>query len=167
VFSIFKLRRYSVVGALCIALTLLLSTGVLPLEAAAAASALSQQNDSAQTDEASDSPRSCIDPLMASHIAATLVSLLPLPGFADAADAAAYVLNIALKYCPPDLTPPKDIVIEEPNQGCVHRLQLPTPLGFADLVALDKTIIEEMLADPDLNLSPSERVEWESELDSE
>ena len=104
---------------------------------------------------------------MAGHIAATLVSLLPLPGFADAADAAAYVLNIALKYCPPDLTAPKDIVVVEPSEGCAHRLEVPIPLGFADLVGLDKAIIEEMLGDSELNLSLSERAELETELESE
>lgn len=77
---IFKRRRYSVAGALCLAATLFVTTGVLPVETAGSASALPQQDDTAQAVETSDSPRACIDPLMASHIAATLVSLLPLAG---------------------------------------------------------------------------------------
>ena len=176
--SIFTPRRTSVASALCLAALLFAITGALPVEAAVPAGALSQQDEPVQQDEsvhtgtaqaaeASESPRACIDPLMAGHIAATLVSLLPLPGFADAADALAYVLNLQLKDCPPDLVPADPVVVEKPNSGCVHHLVAPLPVKWAELVSMDRTIIQELLADPDVNLTPSQRAEFEKELQSE
>jgi hypothetical protein len=164
--------------ALCLSLVLFLATGVPAANAATVPSALADQRNaphaapSAQTntplnDAPLNSARACIDPLMASHIAATFVSLLPLPGWADAADAAAYALNIALKDCPPDLTAPPDIVIEQPSGGCFHRLTLPTPVEMANIIAMDRAILEEVLADPALNLTPFQRAELMTELNNE
>jgi hypothetical protein len=164
--SMMKCRYGGVFYMLCIGLIFLLSTGATTAYAATSPPTL-QQESSAQAEEATNAPRDCIDPLMASHIAATLLSLLPLPGWADAADAAAYALNIALKHCPPDLQAPPDIVITQPNQGCLHHLRLPTPNDIADLVAMDRAIIEELLADPEVNLTPSQRAEFMAELDAE
>lgn len=112
------------------------------------------------------SPRDCIDPLMAGHIAATLASLAPIPGFADAADAAAYALNIALKHCPPDLSPPPPIVVQQPSQGCVHRLALPVPLSYENLVRMDQIILEEIIEDPSFNPTPQELAELTLEIDN-
>lgn len=119
------------------------------------------------TEEESNDARDCIDPLMAGHIAATLISLLPLPGWADAADAAAWGLNIALKDCPPDLKAPPDIVIDQPSGGCYHQLHLPTPKTLSELIAMDVAIIEEFLADMDVVLTPFQRQELEEEMEKE
>ncbi len=151
--------------------------GALPAEASVPAEMLLQQDEAAQasalqtdavqSEDADESPRACIDPLMASHIAATLLSLAPIPGFADAADAAAYALNLALKNCPPELIPPDPIVIETPNAACVHHMVVPLPAGWSELVSMDKAIIQELLADPELNLTQSERAELQKQLQSE
>jgi hypothetical protein len=77
--------------SLFLALIVLLTSG-LPV-AQAANTLRPQQAGTAQTDAAAvDSPRTCINPLMVAHIVATLVSLSPVPGYANAADAAAYAL---------------------------------------------------------------------------
>ena len=157
----------NVAYAFSIALVLFMAIGANIPAHAAALSPVYQQEIAVQTAEASTTPRQCIDPLMAGHIAATLVSLLPLPGWADAADAAAYVLNLALKDCPPELTPPPAIVITQPNHGCTHQLRLPTPVELTNLIEMDRAIIEEFLADLDIVLTPSQRSELQEELASE
>ncbi|MEX1020041.1 MAG: Ig-like domain-containing protein [Litorilinea sp.] len=104
-----------------------------------------------------DHPRHCIDPIKGAHIAATLLSLLPLPGWSNLADAAAYAANLGLKYCPPELTPPDDIVVDVPSEGCSHVIHLPIPRNYADLVTIDREVMFELLNDPAILLSSSQR----------
>src|SRR5690606_6535477 len=97
---------------------------------------------------------------------ATLGAVLPIPGFKDAADLAAYGLNLELKNCSPSLVAPQDIVITPPA-GCTVALRLPIAVNWNDLHLLDDQIFAEILADPELGLSPTAQVELHSLIKSE
>lgn len=111
-------------------------------------------------------PLDCINPLKAAHIAATVGSVLPIPGFKDAADLAAYGINLELKNCPPALTAPRDIVIIPPT-GCSVDLRLPIAVNWNELHLLDDQIFAEVLADPELGLSPAVQAELLKLIESE
>jgi hypothetical protein len=101
---------------------------------------------------------------MAAHILATALSVLPLPGWSTAADAAAYGLNLAIKLCPPDLIPPSPIVVNTPSEGCSHIFQLPLPRDYRNIVQVDRIVIEELLNDPAIYLARSIRIDLEAAL---
>ena len=92
-------------------------------------------------------PKECIIPLQVAHIAASIASLLPLPipGFKTAADMAEYGANLALKGCPPDLTPPPDI-IKSPPVNCVYRMNLPLDATWNELHLMDDKLFSLLLA---------------------
>jgi CSLREA domain-containing protein/uncharacterized repeat protein (TIGR01451 family) len=135
-----------------------------PIQAAAGDSLA--QVTAATADSAETEPLDCINPLKAAHIAATVGSVLPIPGFRDAADLAAYGLNLELKNCPPALTAPRDIVITPPT-GCSVDLRLPIAVNWNELHLLDDQIFVEILADPDLELSSDVQSELLKLIESE
>ncbi len=109
-------------------------------------------------------PGECIDPLKAAHITATVISLLPIPGFSDGGDVAEYLANLALKLCEAVLDPSEDLIISNPaeqslidNDPCTYYVRLPLTDDDMDLIVLDREMIQEIIAeislDPTLRLS--------------
>lgn len=133
---------------------LLILLGAVQPSQAAGASSPAVQSLPTGAAAANDEPLDCINPLKAAHIATTIASVLPIPGFKDAADLAAYGINLELKNCPPSLSPPRDVVIDPPN-GCSTVIRLPIAVNWNELHLLDDQIFAEILADPELGLSPA------------
>ena len=128
-----------------------------------------QATDSGTASNALDAPLAgdpdeCIDPLKAAHITATVISLLPIPGFSDGGDVAEYLANLALKLCEAVLDPSEDLVVSNPaeqslidNDPCTYYVRLPLTSDDMDLIVLDREMIQEIIAeislDPTLRLS--------------
>ncbi len=117
-----------------------------------------QSPDTISSTESTDAPNAgdpsvCIDPLQVAHIAATIASLLPIPGFSDAADLAEYGLNIALKDCSAVLTPPPNRVFDPhtardiDSDVCTQHLRLPLSDEDMELIILDQQIIQAAIAE--------------------
>jgi hypothetical protein len=59
------------------------------------------------------------------------------------------------------MTPPPDIVITQPNQGCAHVMNLVVPINVEELVALEREIMQELINLPELNLTPTQVAEMQ------
>jgi hypothetical protein len=154
-------RTRRVFALLCLTLVLLVTAGALPVGAAGSLQTAAPAANLTADNPTVDDPADCIDPLKAGHIAATLASLVPIPFFATVADVAAFGFNLALKSCPPEMTPPPDIVITQPNQGCAHVMNLVVPINVEELVALEREIMQELINLPELNLTPTQVAEMQ------
>lgn len=116
------------------------------------------------SDITASEPLDCINPLKDAHIAASIASLVPVPFFKDAADLAAYGLNLELKNCPPHLVPAANLVRTPASGECSVDLRMPIAVNYNSLVQVDKEIIAEILLDPELSKVPGLAVELEREL---
>jgi len=111
-----------------------------------------------------DEPLDCINPLKAGHIASSIAAIVPIPFFKDAADLAAYGLNLELKNCPPHLVPASDLVYRPAAGGCTVDLRMPIAVNYNALTQLDAEIIAEVLSDPELAEIPGLKMELEKQL---
>lgn len=113
----------------------------------------------------------CINDLTIAHAAATAASIVPIPGFSDAADAAAFVLNLALKECAPILTPSADRAFDPAADTdadpCTVTVRLPLTREALDQLVLDRQLLQESLNNSDLNLPPAFRAHLDELLQSE
>ncbi len=100
-------------------------------------------------------PDECINPLKVAHIAASIASLLPIPGVGTAGDLAEYGLNLLLKDCKPVLNAPSNKVFDPRKDAdidsdpCTQHLYLPLSDDDAELIVLDRQIIEEVIDEID------------------
>ncbi|MEZ4619992.1 MAG: hypothetical protein R2867_31435 [Caldilineaceae bacterium] len=109
-------------------------------------------------------PLDCINPLKNGHIAASIASLVPIPFFKDAADLAAYGLNLELKNCPPHLVPAHNLAYQPPQGECSVDLRMPIAVNYNALTQLDAEIIAEVMNDPELREIPGLKAELEKQL---
>ena len=133
-----------------------------------AANTYGQATDSGTAPNALDAPLAgnpdeCINPLKAAHITATIISLLPIPGFSDGGDVAEYLTDLALKLCTAVIEPPANLVVNPAEQSlldgdpCTYYMRLPLTSEDMELIVLDRQMIREIIAeislDPTLRLS--------------
>ncbi len=132
-------RHLLLTGLLCLGLLLGMIPGPVYAQDATPA-------ETSALDAVSGAPLECINPLKAAHIAAAIASVLPvpIPGFKTAADMAEFGANLALKGCPPDLTPPPDIV-KPPPADCELTLTIPLDATYNELNQIDEQLFNLLL----------------------
>jgi hypothetical protein len=114
-----------------------------------------------------DAIEQCINDLKAAHIAATAASVVPIPIFSNIADAAEFVISLALKDCAPVVTPPADKVFTPPPGQCAVTVRLPLTRESLQQILVDRDIINDVLNDPALNLPPAIRDELRKALEGQ
>ncbi|MEZ4869994.1 MAG: choice-of-anchor Q domain-containing protein [Caldilineaceae bacterium] len=160
--------RRCISPVLVLALTvLLLLTQSTTLLAAPTSVALAQEpRVSGQT----TGPRACIDPLKATHLAMTALSIglgfSPLKAWGTVADLAAHVAEVGLKFCEPDLKAPPDKVITPPVGTCAVSLRIPITRDALEQIVLDSQVLELVLADPGIELPSGFKQALRDALDS-
>lgn len=145
-------RRFSVLWALGLSLCLLWT------QTMAATAQDAPMVTTAATQSSAAGPRECIDPLKATHLAMTALSIglgfSPLKAWGTVADLAAHVAEVGLKYCEPELIAPPDKVITPPVGACAVSLRIPITRDALEQIVLDSQILELVLADPGIELPP-------------
>lgn len=123
-----------------------------------AAVAQTTPNGNAAGAQSPTTPRDCIDPLKATHLAMTALSIglgfSPLKAWGTVTDLAAHVAEVGLKYCVPELKAPPDKVITPPVGSCTVSLRIPIDRSALEQIILDSEILELVLADPGITLPP-------------
>ena len=158
------MRRPHKTPLLVLLLTLMLLLAHMPVVAATPVA------DTQTEATAPDGPRDCIDPLKATHLAMTALSIglgfSPLKAWGTVADLAAHVAQVGLKYCEPELIAPPDKVITPPVGTCAVSLRIPITRDALEQIVLDSQILELVLADPGIELPPGFEQALQDALDS-
>lgn len=102
--------------------------------------------------------------LKAAHIAATAASVVPIPIFSNIADAAEFVISLALKDCAPVVRPPAAQSFTPAPGQCAVTLRLPLTREMLQQLLVDRDILNHVINDPSLTLPPSFREELRKAL---